>query len=810
MNVLSARIFDDLNPPQREAVESLEGPLLILAGAGSGKTRVVTRRIANLLAHGVRPWQILAITFTNKAAAEMRRRVDELAGESGVWLSTFHSFCARLLRREAEALGYTRDFSIYDEEDASGLIKEIVKNFGVSEDKRYSPRNVRQQISNLKSKALRPQDLDESTFFDRIIKEVFQQYEAELKKNQALDFDDLLLQAVILFREHPEILERYRDRFRYVLVDEYQDTNACQYALVKLLGEKHRNVCATGDPDQSIYAWRGADVRNILSFESDFGEAKVVKLEQNYRSTKVILEAASAVIDHNRERKKKTLWTENPQGEGLTLIVTGDEELEAYEVAKKIEGHVREGRRYNDIAIFYRTNGQSRALETALRHSAIAYQLVGGTAFYERREVKDALAYLRLVVNPKDDVSFRRVLNVPKRALGDSAMELIEQQAGKTGKALLEALDGPEGERFVSSFKPKPRQGLIQFARLMDALRAMPPYPVANIVNTMLERSGLLAALIDAGENERIDNLNELVNAATVFDEENNPATATVPSGPPPEPGAYDASDEIIQRQASLTGFLENSALLAPTDNFHPEDDRVTLMTLHMAKGLEFPVVFLTGMEDGLLPMIRAGSGGESGFERLPEDPRDIEEERRLVYVGMTRAREKLYISRARFRRRFGKADISQPSRFLSEIPQKVMKTEDRSNPDWARSFVAPQPLDAGDTDVHVKKDDAFAAFEKEVNTVFADEQAASNRKPSSRRHDPALQTVVERLLDVSDAQEAPSDGFEVGDRVRHPMFGTGTIEAISGRGLSIKAKVLFREHGPRMLLLTHAKLEKL
>ncbi|HEY3321494.1 MAG TPA: UvrD-helicase domain-containing protein [Planctomycetota bacterium] len=792
-----SKILSDLNEPQREAVETLQGPLLILAGAGSGKTRVVTRRIANLIAHGVRPWQILAITFTNKAAAEMRRRVDEMTGEqSGAWLSTFHSFCARILRREAEVLGYTRDFTIYDEDDASGVIKDIVKRLGLAEDKRFAPRQVRQEISALKSQATGSGDVAEGMFHERLLKKVYQEYEAELKKNNALDFDDLLRLTVVLFTEHPDVLERYRARFNYVLVDEYQDTNRCQYLLVKLLGETHRNVCATGDPDQSIYAWRGADVRNILSFERDFPEAKTVKLEQNYRSTQRILAAAGSVIEHNKERKPKGLWTSNPEGSKITLTVTGDEQLEAYEVVRNIEQLVRDGRRYNDFAVFFRTNAQSRPFETALLQAAIPYQLVGGTAFYERREVKDALAYLRLIVNPKDDVSFRRVINVPKRGLGDSAVELIEKHALELGSSLLETLTAPDADDFFRSFKPKPRQGLIEFVRLIDELRAMPQYPVEKVLSATLERSGLKESLLTADENERVENLQQLVNAAAEFDREYDPQN-TVPNGPPPEPGAYDGMEEFAQRQASVAGFLENSALLAPTDNYDPFAERVTLMTLHMAKGLEFPVVFLTGMEDGLLPLLRMSEG---------ENDRAIEEERRLVYVGMTRAREILHLSRVQFRRRFGQSDIALPSRFLKEIPQKAVELVDRCQPAWAQlkgpAFDMPK--------TKPQDDPAFAAFEKEVGEVFGDEQVVK-RPPSSRRRDLALQTVVDRLLDTGEGQEDP-DAYEIGDRIRHDDFGEGLIENITGSNLSRKVKVQFRTCGPKLLLLSvaMAKLRKL
>jgi DNA helicase-2/ATP-dependent DNA helicase PcrA len=761
---------------------------------------VVTRRIANLILHGAKPWEILAITFTNKAAGEMRRRVEDLVGQSGAWLATFHSFSARLLRREAEVMGYSRDFTIYDEEDATGILKEVVNKLGLSEDKRYSPRNVRQAISNIKSEGKRYEDMDESYFEQRIVRQIFKEYEDELKKNQALDFDDLLRQAVLLFREHADVLKRYQERFRYILVDEYQDTNRCQYELVKLLGQAHHNVCATGDPDQSIYGWRGADVKNILSFEKDFPEAKTVKLEQNYRSTQHILSAASAVIDHNLQRKKKSLWTENDKGDKIAYHSASDEADEAIHIALAIDRHVRAGKRYRDIAVFYRTNSQSRAIEEKLNQSAIPNQIVGGTAFYERREIKDAMAYLRLIVNPKDDVAFRRIVNVPKRALGDSAQEIIEQEAARRSCALLETLDGPDADRFLNLFKPKPKQGLIQLARLMDELRKLPPFPVAPIITSLLERSGLRSALLDAGEEDRLENLGELLNAATIFDEESK--TISFPDGPPPEPGAYDGLEEAVARQASLSGFLEMTALLTPTDKFDPDADRVTLMSLHMAKGLEFPVVFLTGLEEGLLPMVRNTDAGSSGnwssrFDRdRGEDTEAVEEERRLMYVGMTRAMEKLYLSHARFRMRFGKSDITSPSRFLSEIPEALLGSGTPES--LKRKIEADKPA----------KDDSFEAFEREVSTVFGDEQPLERKRSSTRRHDPALQSLVDRMLDTSDSQEGPPV-FEIGDRVRHDDFGEGVIETISGVGEFAKAKVHFRGTGPKLLLLNHPKLKK-
>ncbi len=807
------RIFDNLNPPQREAVETIEGPLLILAGAGSGKTRVVTRRIANILAHGARPWEVLAITFTNKAASEMKRRVEDLVGVSGAWISTFHSFCARLLRREAEALGYSRDFTIYDDEDSMDTIKAVLKEMNVDkEDKRLGVRTVRQEISAFKNKVLGPDDIQEGMYHERLIKQAYVAYEKELKKNNAFDFDDLLIQAVRLFRNHPDILARYQDRFRYILVDEYQDTNSCQYHLVKSLGAKHRNVCATGDPDQSIYGWRGADVRNILSFEKDFPEAKIVKLEQNYRSTKCILKAADGVIAHNEERKKKTLWTDNAEGAPITLLETSDEQMEGYQVARRVADHARAGKRYNDIAIFYRTNAQSRAVETALIQSSIPYQLIGGTAFYERREIKDALAYLRLVVNPKDDAAFRRIINVPKRALGDSAVELIEIEANRTGKSLIETLDGADAEQFIGAFKPRPRQGLIQFARLMDGLRAMPVYPVADVLRAVLEDSGLRQSLDDSGEKERVENLDELVNAAAEFDKENNPANVTVPEGPPPEPGAFDGAEELAQRNASLAGFLENSALLAPTDNFDPEQDRVTLMTLHMAKGLEFPIVFMTGVEEGTLPLLRTKDFGE-------EDQKAIEEERRLMYVGITRAMEKLYLTITRYRMKYGRTDNAVPSRFLNEIPEHLFESAGKGFAMPAKKlpdFGVDDEEDEAPTFLRKKKKapDPFAEFEREVGSQAIDdihEPPAKIEKRPTRMVDPAIRHIVEKMFADEVNQEDPN-AYEPGEKVAHELFGEGVVDAVMGSGLNAKVRINFRKSGMKLLLLSMAasKLRRL
>ena len=799
MSTVVTDILQGLNPPQREAVETLDGPLLILAGAGSGKTRVVTRRIANLINHGVRPWEILAITFTNKAAGEMRQRVETLVGQSGVWLSTFHSFCARILRREAPVLGFSQTFTIYDEDDAQKVIKTVIEKLGI-DDKRMSPGALRTLISGFKSKALAPEDLEIGTFHERIAQQVYQEYQAALTRNQALDFDDLLLKALVLFRDHTEVRERYRQRFRHVLVDEYQDTNGCQYQLVKLLGEGHRNVCVTGDPDQSIYSWRGADVRNILSFERDFPDTKVVRLEQNYRSTQNVLALASAVIKHNKERKAKELWTENPAGEPPALRIVGDQDLEAYEVVSEIERLIGTGRRYSDIAVFYRTNAQSRPFEQSLIRSAIPYQLIGGTPFYERREVKDALAYLRLVVNPKDDVSFARIVNVPRRGIGESSTDLIARKATDMSCSMLETLDRTEW--MEKELAQKARNSLYAFARMLDVLRQQPRYPVADLVKRMLNDSGLLDSLRESGEDERLKNIEQLINAAVTYDAENEPGKLMA-QGPPPEPGAFDGLDEIVQMQASVSGFLENAALMTPQDARKNSEDVVTLMTLHMAKGLEFPFVFIAGVEEGLLPMVRVGSS-VFGAEQSAQDEqvRASEEERRLFYVGATRAKERLFLLMVRRRLRFGKYEVSIPSRFLDEIPENLIEETDRAGAGW----------DSGNFQLGNRVRSSFGGNRGRIRPGAAFEELDefdATSAPGKKGRGLAQYAASAQEHSNDDFSQLNDTAFEIGDRVKHASFGEGSVEAIQGLGLSAKVQVHFREHGPKWLMLSIAKLRK-
>jgi len=639
----------------------------------------------------------------------------------------------------------------------------------------------------LQNAGQRPQEIVGSSLYARILQQVYETYRQRLQKNQALDFDDLLLTGLELLRDHPEVRDRYRGRFRYVLVDEYQDTNACQYQLVKLLGEQHRNVCSTGDPDQSIYAWRGADVRNILSFQQDFPEAKVVRLEQNYRSTQGILAIASAVIRHNRDRMEKRLWTAKEGGERpLSLLLDNDGE-EAAEVVARIRKAVDAGRRYSDIAVFYRTNAQSRSFETALIRAALPYQLVGGTPFYERREVKDVLAYLRLIVNPADDVSFRRIVNVPRRGLGDSSVDRLADEAARRGVPLTALLK--DADWLDRVLKPKPRAALREFGKLLDACRLQPGYPVAPLVEFVLRESGLHEALEKAGEDERLENLEQLLNAAAVYDRERAEA-AEAPAGPPPEPGAFDGMDELPAEPPSLSGFLENAALVQSTDTWESESDRITLMTLHMAKGLEFPVVFLTGVEEGLLPLIRMRTDAFAEEDYDPEsERRAIEEERRLFYVGVTRAREELYLLRTRFRMRYGRSEISRPSRFLGEIPPDLLQL---------------QP----DDEAFLRTGSPGARSRSPFRSEW-DEPAtpASARRQGHRMPERLTHARPDRNLDY-DSSQLDSGELEVGTCVHHAKFGDGVVEEISGQGLSAKARVRFRT-GSRLLLLAYAQLKR-
>jgi DNA helicase-2/ATP-dependent DNA helicase PcrA len=649
-------LLEGLNEPQREAVTHGEGPLLILAGAGSGKTRALTRRIAYLVGtKQARASEILAITFTNKAAAEMRERVEQLVGNQAraMWVMTFHSACARILRADADKLNYTRGFTIYDEADSVRLVKQCVEELGV-DPKRYSPRAIKRQISDAKSQLLdaAAYRLKVSGYFEQTVADVYDMYEQRIHAMNAMDFDDLLLQSVRLFELFPEVLERYRRSFRHVLVDEYQDTNHAQYRWLRLLAEEHRNLCVVGDEDQSVYRFRHADIRNILDFEHDFPDAQTIKLEQNYRSTQTILDAANAVIANNRERIGKTLWTAIEGGDPVRVRELEDEHAEARYVAGEIERHVEGGGSRNDVAVFYRTNAQSRVLEDTLVRYGVSYQVIGGTRFYERAEVKDALAYLTLLVNPHDVVSFQRIVNSPKRGIGQTSRARIVAQANTIGEAIFDVALAPEDVPGLGAAAVK------AVGRFMDTMEELRDFAdgakVGDLLQEVLDKTGYVEALEAERTIEaqgRLENLEELVGVAREYDAARGGAL-----------NAARGEDD----EPSVEEFLQQVSLFSQQDDLADDEGVVTLMTLHNAKGLEYDVVFMIGCEDGVFPHVRSIEAG------------DVEEERRLCYVGMTRARKELTITHARTRALYGGREWNVPSRFLVEIPRELTDAEEQ------------------------------------------------------------------------------------------------------------------------------------
>ncbi|TRO81728.1 ATP-dependent helicase [Desulfuromonas acetexigens] len=721
-----------LNPPQRQAVLHHEGPLLLLAGAGSGKTRTLTHRVAHLIRQqGVAPWQILAVTFTNKAAAEMKARLERLLGASELpWVATFHATCVRILRREIAVLGYSSDFTIYDDQDQERLLKAVLTELDIPE-KTLKARAAAWAIDAAKNKGLFPEQLDTGDFYGELTARVYARYQQRLQQANALDFGDLLLLAVRLFEAHPEVLHKYRQRFQYIHVDEFQDTNQVQYRLIHLLAGVHCNLCVVGDDDQSIYAWRGAEIGNILGFERDYPGCTVIRLEQNYRSTRTILEAAGEVVAKNVGRKGKTLWTENPPGEKITLEALPDDLEEARFVAAEIARLKESGRHLRDIAVFYRTNAQSRSLEEALRGRGLPYVMFGGVKFYSRLEIKDILAYLRVLTNPADAIAARRIVNVPPRGIGAATVERIaalEVEAGGFLPACRLAL-----ERGALKGAAANRVG--EFVTLMESFRQkLEEFPYPQLTAVIIDESGYGPMLREERTEEargRMDNLEQLL----------------------------AGMEEHYGSEGTLADYLEQVALITDLDSYDNSLDRVTLMTLHAAKGLEFPVVFMTGMEEGLFPHSRAAEGGA-----------EIEEERRLCYVGMTRAMEKLYLTHARRRRVYGDYQFNPPSRFLGEIPPAALRDQPApalkktAGHNLASIFeqIAPAPFD----------DDDFP-FEEEVRLV-------------------------------PDAEEGP----RIGMQVRHLKFGVGTVRRLEGSGDKQKVTVYFRSVGPKTLLLKFAGLE--
>lgn len=735
-----------LNPQQAEAVINTEGPMLIMAGAGSGKTKVLTCRVANLLQKGVRPYRILAITFTNKAAAEMRERVNNMSGPAAkdVWLFTFHAFCARFLRMEIDKLpGYGGNFAIYDTADSQNLIKQILKEMNL-DDKRFQPSGILSRISNAKN-ALQDAAAfarQAGDFYEQKVADIYSRYEQKLQLNNALDFDDLLMLSIKLLQENKEVREKYQDRFDYLLVDEYQDTNHAQYLLTKFLAAKHRNICVVGDADQSIYGWRGADIQNILDFEKDYPDAKVIKLEQNYRSTQIILDAANAVIENNTGRKPKNLWTENKSGADIIYFQAVDERDEARFVIEQLQNLQRtENKKLGDMTILYRTNTQSRIFEEMLIKSGISYNMVGGLKFYERKEIKDIIAYLRVIFNPADSLSLLRIINVPKRGIGDASLAKIQAYAAANNVSLFEAVSNAAAidglsSRFVS--KLDDLAGII-----FELMNLANEAPVEDLIDRVLRDTGYLEEL----ENERtpqaqsrIDNLHELISVAQEFaasEEENN-----------------------------LENFLAHVALVSDIDDTELGEDAITLMTLHSSKGLEFPVVFLVGMEEGLFP-----------HARTLMDETEIEEERRLCYVGITRAKEKLFLSSTKMRTIYGNTVTYPPSRFLQEIPARLVKT--------------------------IKRQERFSALEnfKQVSEKY-----------SARPQKPASTFNPHSFMPQKPAAAAGGTGtrFNTGDRVSHSKWGEGMVVSVKDSPDGQEVKVAFAGAGVRSLLTKYAVLKKL
>jgi len=732
-----------LNAAQQAAVEHPGGPLLVLAGAGSGKTRVLTARIAHLIkSQGIAPQRIFAVTFTNKAAAEMRSRVGTLLGADprGLWIGTFHSLSARLLRREAPLLGFGPNFTIYDVDDQAALIRRILEQRGLSP-KAYPPRALQGIISGAKNRMLLPEELgaQADTPLARIAADVFAALGPALKQANAMDFDDLLLYPLVLFREHPERLAYWQDRFQHVLVDEFQDTNAAQYLLVKQLARKHGNLCVVGDDDQAIYGWRGADVRHMLAFQEDFPGTTLIKLEQNYRSTQVILDSANGVIAENATRLGKTLFTAKKGGDPVVLLTAADERDEAEWLANEFSRlAAADDIAYEGMAVLYRTNAQSRPIEEAFRFRRIPYRLVGAVSFYERREVKDLLAYLRLIANPADDEAFMRVVNVPRRGIGDASLALLVQAATTWRKPLLEVA---EGAARVADLRPNVRDGFTGVAALVARLRdAAGHADPATVLEAILTATGYEQYLAEEGTEgiERIENVRELIAGAAAWAEVQSGETEEGEGGTP------------------LGRYLTQAALITPVDEAK-DVAGVTLTTTHMAKGLEWPVVALAGLEDGLFPLSRTVTevGG-------------VEEERRLCYVGLTRAREKLYLSWARTRYRNGRLDLAEPSRFLEALPPEIL-VERSTTPSWDRNRLP--------------------------------------RGPRARRA--ALSAIPEPWMPAEESQDAPR--YVQGERVRHRKFGGGIVRAVAGQGKGLKVTVEFddQEIGTKQLLVAYAGLER-
>jgi DNA helicase-2/ATP-dependent DNA helicase PcrA len=717
-------ILDNLNPQQQEAVQCTEGPLLILAGAGSGKTRVLTHRIAYLIYEKkVYPGNILAITFTNKAAQEMRERLEKLVGLAAerLWVATFHSTCLKILRREIKELGYTSDYVIYDDADQQTLIKMILKEMNLDE-KKYTPRSISGRISGYKNDLKTPdaarRDIG-NNYYDQQVINIYEEYQKRLKNNNALDFDDLIMLTVKLFKEKPEILAEYQDRFKYILVDEYQDTNTAQYMLINLLAAKHKNLCVVGDDDQSIYQWRGADIRNILSFEEDYPESKVIKLEQNYRSTKNILGAANEIVKNNTQRKPKRLWTDKEGGDKIHYYVAQDEVDEAFFIVRMIRQiRDRENRDYKDFAVLCRTTGQFRAIEESLIRANIPYRVFGGTKFYDRKEIKDILAYLKVIANPFDEISLKRIINTPKRGIGDTSWDKLVNFASSIGKTIYDCLQEPEaagiGARTANAIKG--------FYQQMESFKEYSKSNITFLTTKILEDTGYLQELelektVEA--ETRLENLQEFLTVTKKYDTES--------------------------QGGDLSTFLAEISLMTDIDNYDADEDAMAIMTMHGAKGLEFPVVFITGMEENLFPHSRSISSN---------DPEEIEEERRLCYVALTRAEEKVFLTRAWRRTIFGRDSYNKESRFIEEIPERYLEDPPRKE-----------------------------------KTKVTDNLSTGT---------------------VSTGPKAGGSSYILGDKVIHTKWGEGVVVSIKGTGEDAEVSVAFPDQGIKKLIVKYAPIKKI
>lgn len=757
-------LLNGMNDRQAEAVQTTEGPLLIMAGAGSGKTRVLTHRIAYLIDEKmVNPWNILAITFTNKAAREMKERAYQLnPGTQDCLIATFHSMCVRILRRDADHIGYNRNFTIVDPSEQRALMKRILKQLNL-DPKKWNERTILGTISNAKNDLL-----DEVAYaahagdlYSQIVAKCYEAYQKELRQSEAVDFDDLIMLTLRLFDQHPDVLTYYQQKFQYIHVDEYQDTNHAQYQLVKLLASRFKNICVVGDADQSIYGWRGADMQNILDFEKDYKEAKVVLLEENYRSTKTILQAANDVIKHNRHRRPKNLWTQNEDGEEIVYYRANDEQDEAVFVAKTIEEFSREaGYKHRDFAVLYRTNAQSRTIEEALLKSNIPYTMVGGTKFYSRKEIRDVIAYLNLIANLSDNISFERIINEPKRGIGPGTVDKIRAFAQMQESSLLDA----SANIMLSGIKGKAAQAIWDFANLiLDLREKLDQLTITELVEEVLDKTGYMTTLTNQGNLEsqaRIENIQEFLSVTKNFDE----------------------NGETVEDETgveTLSRFLNDLALIADTDDGAQETSEVTLMTLHAAKGLEFPVVFLIGMEENVFPLSRAA-----------EDPDELEEERRLAYVGITRAEKVLFLTNANSRLLFGRTSYNRPTRFINEISSDLLTYQGLARP-ANTSFKASYSNGGGTT------------FGKGMSLSQALQERKRQAAPS------ALTSSSLPFGNGNQAGAKESVAWSIGDIAIHKKWGEGTVLEVLGSGNTQELKINFPEVGLKKLLASVAPIEK-